>query len=120
MNKLGGWWRLWLVFSVLVTASMLFTAISSPDVQDYTPEIPGAAVAAWNEDALHKVRACGFLSRPAVLVTREPSGTYIGYYSCTSRAQYGLVALMGIIVSGLIAGVGLTVRWIYRGFRRKP
>lgn len=119
MMKLGGWWRLWVVASVLLGVLAFFIARDVKDVSSFRYAMTEAEARAWVDEGKRRTHACDIMGHEAVeALGHDGQSDYQGSYSCTSDGQYISAFLWFFAPGAFLAAIGLTLRWIYRGFRR--
>jgi hypothetical protein len=120
MQKMGGWWRLWVVASVLLGVPTWIISANTHDVSDYQSDMTRVEAEAWVARAQAKVHRCGLSGKPDIAAQPDISGgLYSGSFYCTSDRQYILSYFYALLPGAILAAIGLTGRWVFRGFRTK-
>jgi hypothetical protein len=112
-KRMSGWRRLWIVLSILLGAPTFLIA--------YT-DSRGFASVPWSGDNnafWSAARNTTELSN-CDWATAKASPSYDGasyYVSCSTNNAFWSALLWALLPAALMAIGGLTVRWVYRGFR---
>jgi hypothetical protein len=111
---MSGWRRLWIVLSVLfggTTYIVTYDAYSRASA-----EIPynGDKNAFWQR--AEKTRALGDCDWSTAKAEYPLSGSYL--VTCQNQDPWLFASLWALVPGLVMAGIGLIMRWIYRGFRR--
>jgi len=115
---MSGWRRLWVVASILLGAPTLLIAMSVKDFQESMRNEKDVSVATrWVNDTTLEMRSRCNPKEVAKAEWDSYGGGYTGYAYCTTKQQIALSFLFALLPGALLAALGLTIRWIYRGFR---
>lgn len=117
MTRIGGWWRLWIVASVLLGALTWLATSQTRDIYSTRSYMTESEAREWVQDQGLRAKACDIAGLPRVSASPDDRGYYAGSFSCTSDRQYILSFIYALIPAALLAAIGLTCRWVWRGFR---
>jgi hypothetical protein len=113
MTIKGGWQRLWIVLSILFGVPAFLIA--------YDINSRGFAEVAWAGDnqAFWKAarQAPGLANCDWSTAKSDSSFDGSAFVSCKTTDPLTPALLWALFPAALMAAIGLTVRWVYRGFR---
>jgi len=114
---MSGWRRLWIVLSILlgVPAGLIaYDAQRHYVYERYTVETAQAGV---DNEGRRAMRICSQV--PRIAARQDEYGPdYTLSFSCKPKNAGFLAFLWALLPGALLAAIGLTSRWIYRGFKR--
>lgn len=117
---MSGWRRLWIVASVLLGIPAYLIAVDSYRLKLYE-NYASLAEAKRGLDLAMGLAQARCLTPPNSLKA-YPSGYGEAHYlsfSCDTFAQYFDAVPWALLPALILAAIGLTIRWIYRGFKAK-
>jgi hypothetical protein len=123
MRELGGWWRLWMVVSV-VLGGLVFVATFRPHPTklEWVETVPANAKVdyeRWRAERLAG-RRCqeDFVFPLRLRPTGQSGGPDTLNMWCTPTRDYLTPSLLALIPGALLLVAGLTFAWVRAGFRR--
>lgn len=113
--KLGGWWRIWVVASVLLGAFVLLVSADTNDIYNYAQSPTRAEAETYARS--ESIRLCGAPGYGSVSPKYDNSA-FEATVACRSSGLIARTFLFAFFPALILATIGLTLRWIIRGFRR--
>ena len=125
MTNLGGWWRLWIVCSILIGAVIFASTFDpTPKSLNFSEAVPAGKKVdydKWRDEKLHGRTCLNSMDYPIHLVPKndpEGPGTLILWCEPVPNLKE---ALLWSLVPGLsLLALGLTFSWVRAGFRTRP
>lgn len=123
MQRIGGWWRLWIV-STIISGVVLFTLQFAPRQRDIVEVKSYPTLDAMAQRAVEAAREV----RPRCVPTsyiempmQHSSGEFMLAIACRSWASLLRIIGISIVPGAVLLVLGLTVQWVRIGFRsRRP
>ena len=117
---MSGWRRVWVVLSILFGLPAAYIAYDTNMARETFYGRTQAEIddADWRgvEAQLNCTARTG-THRTLSSYTTEDRGKFDVYFTCRKRNSLGFALALGLAPALLMAAVGLTMRWIWRGFR---
>lgn len=114
-RPMSGWRRLWIVLSILLGAVTYLIEYDAYSRASAFIEYQGNNEDFWR--LAHRTRALGNCDWATAKADTEYPNSHGYVVSCTNADPWLFASLWALLPAALMAAIGLTVRWIYRGFR---
>lgn len=122
-QRLGGWWRLWVVISVVFGAAVFAINFNpNPAKLEWSEQVPDGVKVdyeKWRDDRLAGRKCAEGFTFPLDLSQRDTPNSRVVTMWCTPTPNYLKPLGFALIPGALLLIVGLTFAWVWAGFRSR-